>query len=150
MDTHVISTIKSFLAVLGIEKADISTSTIAGQTIVSVTAPGIDILSRHAEAPNAFEYLIKKIAEKSQSVDETRTPYVIDTDGSRLQYIRDLDARATMMADRARSFQYDVELPPMHAYDRLIVHSALQNSPNIRTESNGEGQTRRVVIKYVG
>jgi spoIIIJ-associated protein len=52
------------------------------------------------------------------------------------------------MAERARSFQYDVELSPMSAYERLIVHTTLQNAPNVKTESLGEGRNRRVVIKY--
>jgi spoIIIJ-associated protein len=53
-----------------------------------------------------------------------------------------------MMAERARSFQYDVELTPMNAYERLIVHTVLSDSPNVKTESSGEGRNRRVVIKY--
>jgi spoIIIJ-associated protein len=53
-----------------------------------------------------------------------------------------------MMAERARSLQYDVELSPMSAYERLIVHTTLQDAPNVKTESQGEGRNRRVVIKY--
>ena len=53
-----------------------------------------------------------------------------------------------MMAERARSFQYDVELSPMSAYERLIVHTTLQGAPQVKTESQGEGRNRRVVIRY--
>ena len=53
-----------------------------------------------------------------------------------------------MMAERARSLQYDVELTPMSAYERLIVHTTLQNEPHVKTESQGEGYGRRIVIKY--
>jgi spoIIIJ-associated protein len=60
-----------------------------------------------------------------------------------------LAAKAVMMAERARSFRYDVELSPMSAYERLIVHSALSSEPHVKTESQGEGRGRRVVIKYV-
>ena len=53
-----------------------------------------------------------------------------------------------MMAERARSFQYDVELSPMSSYERLIIHTTLSDAPNVKTESQGEGRNRRVVIKY--
>ena len=53
-----------------------------------------------------------------------------------------------MMAERARAFQYDVELTPMSAYERLIIHMTLADAPNVKTESLGEGRNRRVVIKY--
>ena len=62
--------------------------------------------------------------------------------------MRDLQTKAKMMAERARSFQYDVELSPMTAYERLIIHTTLQNEPHVKTESQGEGRNRRVVIKY--
>ena len=64
------------------------------------------------------------------------------------QNIKDLQSKALMMAERARSFQYDVELSPMSAYERLIVHTTLQGTPNVKTESQGEGRNRRVVIRY--
>ena len=37
---------------------------------------------------------------------------------------------------------------PMNAYERLIVHSAFTDDPDIETESHGEGKFRRVVLKY--
>ena len=36
----------------------------------------------------------------------------------------------------------------MSAYERLIIHTTLQDAPNVKTESQGEGRNRRVVIKY--
>ena len=43
----------------------------------------------------------------------------------------------------------DIKLDPMNAYDRKIVHSALQNFKYIKTESEGKEPNRCVVIKYV-
>jgi spoIIIJ-associated protein len=74
--------------------------------------------------------------------------FLIDVNGYRTQKIKDLQNKALMMAERARSLQYDVELSPMSAYERLIVHTTLQDAPNVKTESQGEGRNRRVVIKY--
>jgi len=74
--------------------------------------------------------------------------FLVDVDEYRIRHIKDLQNKAKMMAERARSFQYDVELSPMTAYERLIVHTALQEEPHVKTESQGEGRNRRVVIKY--
>ena len=55
-----------------------------------------------------------------------------------------------MMAERARYFKSSVEVDPMPAFERRIVHEFLSNATDLKTESTGFGHTRRVVIKYVG
>ena len=54
---------------------------------------------------------------------------------------------ARMHAQRVRYFKKEVEMRPMNAYDRRIVHSVLQEYPDISTQSTGEGPDRRVVVK---
>ena len=55
-----------------------------------------------------------------------------------------------MMSERARYFKSNVEVDPMSAFDRRVVHEFLSNMPDLKTESMGFGPTRRVVIKYIG
>jgi spoIIIJ-associated protein len=55
---------------------------------------------------------------------------------------------ANRMADKAEGIERNVHLDPMSAYERRIVHSALQNRTLVETESMGEGETRHVVIKF--
>lgn len=38
-------------------------------------------------------------------------------------------------------------LPPMNAYERRIVHLTLAETPQVKAESEGEGEARRVVIR---
>jgi spoIIIJ-associated protein len=52
------------------------------------------------------------------------------------------------MADKAEEIERNVHLDPMSAYERRIIHSALQNRTLVETESMGEGETRHVVIKF--
>jgi len=70
--------------------------------------------------------------------------------GYHATHIRALESQALMLAERARTFKYDIEMSPMSSYDRLIVHSVLQGSPDVLTESQGEGKVRHIVIKYTG
>ena len=59
-------------------------------------------------------------------------------------YTREL-ARTT--ADEVSLFKAPKELPPMSAVERRIVHMELQERNDVETESAGDGETRRVVVK---
>lgn len=148
--------LKELLAALGVPYASVEQSSIAGQEIFSIRTDGDAraLIGVHGDTVYAMDYLVKKIYENRlpPSVEgETpeRTPmFLVDVNDYRVKQIKDLQAKALMMAERARSFQYDVELSPMSSYERLIVHTTLQDAPNVKTESQGEGRNRRVVIKY--
>jgi predicted RNA-binding protein Jag len=146
--------IEQLLVAMGFTGAVVSRSEAGGQTIFSIATPGDqrDLIGPHGDTIHAIDHVVKKIVEnKTPAAAEgaQREPmFLVDVNDFRTRQIRDLQAKAKIMAERARSFQYDVELSPMSAYERLIVHTALQNEPNVKTESQGEGRNRRVVIKY--
>lgn len=60
--------------------------------------------------------------------------------------LRELAKKA---ARRARFYKQPVTLEAMTAYNRRIIHTELAAHPDIKTESAGEGEQRRVVVKYV-
>jgi spoIIIJ-associated protein len=51
------------------------------------------------------------------------------------------------MAERVKTKGAPFTLEPMPAYERRIVHLALANHPDVITESIGQGETRKVVIR---
>lgn len=153
--------LKELLSKLGIPYSGIEHTTVAGQEIFSIQIDGDarTLIGIRGETIHALDTLVKKMYEKQLPVDATdaalsaqvgdRSPmFLIDVNNYRAGQIKDLQTKALMMAERARSFQYDVELSPMSSYERLIVHTTLQDAPNVKTESQGEGRNRRVVIKY--
>ena len=142
--------LKELLASMGIADAVVSRSEVAGQTIFSIqTSEARALIGGHGDTIHAIDMIVKKIAEKRLPPEGAQDlHFLVDVNDYRVQQIKDLQTKALMMADRARSFQYDVELSPMSAYERLIVHTTLQGAPNVKTESAGEGKSRRVVIKY--
>ncbi len=151
------TTLKELLDATGFTYAGISRNDIAGQMIFSIQADdGRALIGMHGDTIYALDTLVKKIVEKRVPPSESGTDgedrggphFLIDVNDYRAKQIKDLQSKALMMAERARSFQYDVELSPMTAYERLIVHTTLQDSPNVKTESQGEGRNRRVVIRY--
>ncbi len=158
MEPSPASVLKELLDAAGIPHQTISQKEAAGQVIFSIetTEDPRSLIGTHGDTIHAFDYLVKKIVESRSPRPEAdsgesagRDPlFLIDVNEYRTKQIKDLQTKALMMAERARSFQYDVELTPMSAYERLIVHTTLQDAPNVKTESQGEGRSRRVVIKY--
>lgn len=147
MDT-VETVLRSLLSSIGAEYKDISRADIAGQSIFSIVVDdGRQLIGSHGDTIHAIDHLVKKIIE-NQLPEGEEVHFLVDVNDYRSRQIRDLQSKAMMMAERARSFQYDVELSPMSAYERLIVHTTLQDAPNVKTESQGEGRNRRVVIRY--
>lgn len=148
--------IKELLAAMGFADASVVRGEVAGQTIFSIKDAGDarELIGMHGDTIHAIDTIVKKIAEKRAGAQEPtnegeRTPmFLVDVDDYRGRQIRDIEMKAKMMAERARSLQYDVELSPMSSYERLIVHTALSSEPHVKTESQGEGRSRRVVIKY--
>ena len=146
-----IKIVKELLGALGASYSEVTASEIAGQTVVGIkTDDARSLIGSHGDTVHALDLLVKKIYEKRHPAAEGEDGpmFLIDVNDYRAKQIKDLQTKALMLAERARSFQYDVELTPMSAYERLIIHTTLQNAPNVKTESQGEGRNRRVVIKY--
>ena len=161
MSPNIITTIKEFLDAAGVAYADVVESELAGQTIYSIVTKdsGSGLIGFHGDTIHAIDALVKKILEKRQSYEaagsegleehkNNHAMFLVDVNDYRTNHIKDVQPKALIMAERARSFQYDVELTPMSAYERLIVHTTLAEATDIKTESQGEGRNRRVVIKF--
>ncbi|MBM3260836.1 hypothetical protein FJY93_00260 [Candidatus Kaiserbacteria bacterium] len=158
VSADIISTVKELLNAAGIEYSDVSENELAGQIIYSISTKNLNQgpYGFQADVAHAIDFLVKKITEKrtasaagSEKVeDHARNLFLVDINDQRTKHIKDLQSKALIMAERARSFQYDVELSPMSAYERLIIHATLSGASNVKTESQGEGRNRRVVIRY--
>jgi len=162
--------LKELLDAMGASYSSIQQNEIAGQVIFSVqTDDARALIGTHGDTAYSVDLLVKKILEKrvggrahtAADADHTAPTggtdtsaaspgehFLIDINDYRARQIKDLQTKALMMAERARSFEYDVELTPMSAYERLIIHTTLQGAPHVKTESQGEGRSRRVVIRY--
>ena len=164
METTVHTTVKELLDSFGASYSGIEKADVAGQIVFTIkTDDARNLIGMHGDTVYAIDHLVKKIVEKrlppsptpvSTDADSPKEnfhqgpQFLVDVNDYRSKQIRDLQTKALMMADRARAFEYDVELTPMSAYERLIIHMTLADAPNVKTESLGEGRNRRVVIKY--
>jgi predicted RNA-binding protein Jag len=108
------------------------------------------MIGREGETLRSLNHLIRKMIEKNVGEEETTQKLFVDINGYQKKRFENLKNIAHMMAERARYFKSNIEIDPMPAYERRIIHMFLEDSKDIKTESEGYGPTRRVVIKYVG
>jgi len=147
MQETVIAIIKEVLGAMGVSFTEITSETIADQLVFQIVSDETSrLVGMHGDTIHALDYIVKKIVEQ-RGVE--RTLFIVDAGEYQVSRIKELQVKAKIMAERARSFAYDVELAPMSAYERLIVHATLSDEPNVKTESQGEGRDRRIVIRYI-
>lgn len=106
------------------------------------------VIGREGETLKSLNHLVRKMIEKESSEEESAKLYV-DVNGYQKKRFDSLKTTAHMMAERARYFKSNIETDPMPAYERRIIHMFLENAKNIKTESEGQGLNRRVIIKYI-
>ncbi|MEI8269868.1 MAG: R3H domain-containing nucleic acid-binding protein [bacterium] len=124
------------------------------------TSQPYHLIGRGGDALFALNHIVKKIVEsKNISKNSANGEFVeinnnsailVDVNGFQQKRIESIHAIAHMMAERARYFKSSVEVDPMPAFERRVVHEFLSEVNDIKTESTGEGMSRRVVIKYIG
>ena len=140
--------IKNFLDRLNIVSDSIDIKEHKLHPIFSIqTKDSALLIGNRGETLHALNYIIKKIVEQKISKDER---FLIDINGYQERRLRELERQAELLADRARAFKREVELDPMSAYERMVVHSLFTNDPLIDTSSVGEGRFRRIVLQYLG
>ncbi len=107
------------------------------------------VIGKNGETLKSFNHLVKKIVEKDLGEEEMHG-LMIDVNDYQKKRIESLRATAHMLAERAKYFKSSVEVDPMPAYERRIIHTYIENIPDVTSESSGTGPERRVVIKYTG
>lgn len=108
------------------------------------------LIGAHGSTLLAINHLAKRIAEKKARESGKEPPgFFVDVNDYQSRTIENLKTKAKMLSERARAFKSNVELPPMSPYERMLIHTYLEGMEDLRTESEGEGKDRRVIIKYI-
>lgn len=90
-----------------------------------------------------------QLSDQTDAANKIMPPvqFIIDVNNYRKNRTDLLKELALNMASQALSEKSPLFLQPMSAYERRIIHVSLAGHDQIDTESTGQGEERRVVIK---
>jgi spoIIIJ-associated protein len=114
---------------------------------VVVTCSGDDVallIGRHGQTIDAVQYLLNAISHRAHGED--RKDVVVDAAGYRERRRVALEALATRTAQEVRETGRPVELEPMTAVERKVVHLKLKELGGVETTSEGTEPNRYVVV----
>jgi len=101
------------------------------------------IIGKRGAVLEAIQYLTTRVAHKP---GEPRKHIAVDAEGYRARHEDQLAEMAQKLARRVAKEGKVITFDPMNARDRRVVHMALKEMTDVRTESHGEGPDRRVQI----
>ena len=102
-----------------------------------------NLIGYRGETLNALQTILSSIANKNV---KQRIKVVLDIENYREKREKILQELAEKVSKTVLKTGKNITLEPMSAYERKIIHSALQDNLKIDTYSIGEGENRRIVI----
>lgn len=138
--------VSNLLSLLDVQVDGVEVST-GHRTLVAVSSPDSSrLIGPNGDHLRALNSVARRVVESKHG--EEAASFLIDVNGfheAQMERVRD---NARLLAQRARLFKHDVEMGPMSAYERLVVHELFAEDPEITTESQGEGKFRHIVLKH--
>jgi spoIIIJ-associated protein len=102
------------------------------------------LIGRQGQTLGALQYLVNRLLIRQ---DATAPKVMVDVAGYRAEARDALVKKAKDAAEKVRRWGDIVELEPMGAFDRRIVHNAIKDDPQVETHSvEVEGTTKKVII----
>jgi spoIIIJ-associated protein len=101
------------------------------------------LIGKHGATLEALSAVTNAVMHRGQTRDLF---FTVDVEGYRARRTAALRGIALRCADKVVHEGVAVELEPMPAAERRIIHLALASHRDVATESTGEGRDRRVVI----
>ncbi len=101
------------------------------------------LIGRKGETMEALSYLTGLAANRS---DDSFEKISVDVADYRQKREKDLEASAKKAAAKVLKTGRPFGFEPMNPYDRRIIHAAISQIEGVKSESKGEGNSRRVMV----
>ena len=101
------------------------------------------IIGKRGQTLDALQYLLNRVAGSHQ---DNNVRIKLDTEDYRERRKKTLENLARNIASKAKKTNRNVVLEPMNPYERMIIHSTLQQDPAVTTYSKGKEPYRTVVV----
>ena len=92
----------------------------------------------------SLQHIARLLARRK--IDE-KINFIVDVNSYRQEKNSSIERMAREMAEEAIQERRAIVMRPMSPYERRIVHMELSQNTQVKTESIGEGEERKVVIK---
>ena len=102
------------------------------------------LIGRHGQTIDAMQYLANAI--RHRAFPEEERDIVVDAAGYRERRRATLEQLAVRSAQRVMDDGVPVELEPMTAIERKVVHVRLKEFPGVETSSEGTEPNRFIVV----
>lgn len=109
---------------------------------IELSEPG-KLIGHQGETLSALQFLVNQILLK-ESGEFKRV--IIDISGWRQNKEEELAHKARMWSEQVVQTGEAMELPPMPAWQRRIVHMTIEGTHGVKSESVGDGADRHLVI----
>ncbi len=138
------ATLENLLRLLGFEATVAELSMEDGLLLdVQTSDPG-RLIGRQGQTLSELQYITNRLLFRQ---DPSAPKVTVDVGGYRSQAREALVKKALEAAEKVRRWGDVVELEPLNAFDRRIVHHALKDDPSIETHSvEVEGTEKKVVL----
>ena len=103
------------------------------------------LIGRRGETLDAIQQLTNYSVNRGS---DKRVRIHVDADNYRLKREQSLQHLARKVAAKVIKYKRNVTLEPMNAYERHVIHTALQDVENVTTYSMGTEPNRRVIVAY--
>ena len=103
------------------------------------------LIGKHGQTLDAIQYLTNLVANKEV---RRRCQIVVDVENYRSRREETLIQLAHRLGAKVRRTRQKIALEPMNAFERKIIHVALQNEKHIKTDSEGQEPYRHIVMYY--
>ena len=104
------------------------------------------LIGRRGETLDAIQQLTNYAINTGS--DSKRVRVQMDAENYRARREQSLESLARKVATKVQKYRRSVTLEPMNAYERHVIHAALQDVPGVNTYSIGTEPNRRVVVSY--
>ena len=101
------------------------------------------VIGHRGETLDALQYLCNTLLNGKESAFKRVS---LDAENYRSKREKVLQRLASNLELKVKRTGRAVKLEPMNPYERRIIHTSLQNSKYVTTQSEGQGATRHVVI----
>lgn len=101
------------------------------------------VIGKEGSTLNAIQFLIKNIL---QNRTRKRVNVTVDANQYRERRIQHLEAKSERAAKRAMKENREVRMGAMPAFERRIIHMALEGHGDVYTFSRGDKDRRQVII----